>query len=98
MYMYIRRRRLVAGYKRGRPIEYSKATMFRGINDSDCCHGYGSRNKMAAMIQVQKTKQVKYGLEVPNGLTYQGWEPGGEYTKPFILKNVNLKTQKVKYK
>lgn len=51
---------------------------------------------MAATMQ--KTKLVKYGLEVPKGLTYQGWEPGGEYTKPLVLKNVNLKTQKVRYK
>jgi len=53
---------------------------------------------MSSLVQQQRIKQVKCGLEVPNGLVYQGWEPGGEYTKSFILKNVNLKTQKVKYK
>ncbi|XP_071942190.1 cilia- and flagella-associated protein 65-like [Antedon mediterranea] len=39
----------------------------------------------------------KYGIEVVNNLTWRGWEPGGEYTKHIVLKNVLVKTQKIKY-
>ena len=53
---------------------------------------------MAAATQQRSTKLTKFGLEVPLGLTYQGWEPGGEYTKHLVLKNVQLKTQKIRYK
>lgn len=53
---------------------------------------------MAAAVQLSRERVTKFGLEVPRGLTYQGWEPGGEYTKPLILKNVKLRTQRVRYK
>ena len=39
-----------------------------------------------------------YGLEVTEGITWQCWEPGREYTKNIMLKNVLVKTQKLKYK
>ena len=38
------------------------------------------------------------GIEVVKGLTWKGWEPGGEYTKNVVLKNVNVKTQKLKFR
>ncbi|XP_077997157.1 cilia- and flagella-associated protein 65-like [Glandiceps talaboti] len=38
-----------------------------------------------------------YGIEVVDGVTWKGWEPGAEYTKNIILKNVNVKTKKIKY-
>lgn len=41
---------------------------------------------------------TRCGLEAPRGLTYHSWEPGGEYTKTLTLKNVDLKTQKIKYR
>ena len=55
---------------------------------------------MATMATLPQNKPIKeiYGLEVPNHLTYQGWEPGGTYTKSLILKNVKLKTQKIKFR
>ncbi|EDO41855.1 predicted protein [Nematostella vectensis] len=40
----------------------------------------------------------KLGIEVNDDVTWQGWEPGGEYTKNIVLKNVQVKTQKLKYK
>lgn len=43
-------------------------------------------------------KHVEAGLEFPGILTYLNWEPGGEYTQPLILKNVNLTTQRIKFK
>ena len=49
-------------------------------------------------MPVQAERVNHYGIEVVNGVTWQGWEPGGEYTKQIVLKNVQIKTQKLKYK
>ncbi|XP_077974570.1 cilia- and flagella-associated protein 65-like [Styela clava] len=39
------------------------------------------------------------GLEVkPNEIIWRGWEPGEEYTKSLTLKNIHIKTQKIRYK
>ena len=38
------------------------------------------------------------GVEVLNNLEWQQWEPGGEYTQKLVLKNVNSKTKKLKYR
>lgn len=38
------------------------------------------------------------GIEVTNNLNWEHWEPGGEYTQKLILKNVNVKTKKLKYR
>ena len=39
-----------------------------------------------------------YGLEVNQCLVWKGWEPGKEYTKNIVLKNVNTKkTKKVEF-
>lgn len=46
----------------------------------------------------RSSKVTKFGLEVPSSLTYQGWVPGGEYTKQLVLKNVQLRTKKIRYK
>ena len=48
--------------------------------------------------RVNGSKANHYGIEVIKGLTWKGWEPGGEYTKHVILKNVKVKTQKLKYR
>jgi hypothetical protein len=48
--------------------------------------------------QLQILKNNYYGIEVINNVVWQGWEPGREYTKNIVLKNVNVKTQKIKYK
>eukprot|EP00794_Sanderia_malayensis_P017503 gene17503-19253_t len=47
-----------------------------------------------------KTQQFanRYGLEVSDGVVWQGWEPGGEYTKNITLRNVDIKTKKLKYR
>lgn len=55
-------------------------------------------NMMAAATIHRPSKITKFGLEVPSSLTYKGWEPGGEYTKQLVLKNVQLRTKKIKYK
>lgn len=46
----------------------------------------------------KKSKVKHYGIEVVKGVTWRGWEPGREYTKNVILKNVHVKTQKLKYR
>ena len=54
---------------------------------------------MAAAATIHRSSKVtKFGLEVPSSLTYQGWVPGGEYTKQLVLKNVQLRTKKIRYK
>lgn len=40
----------------------------------------------------------RFGIEVSDSVTWQGWEPGGEYTQQIVLKNVQIKTQKLQYK
>ena len=45
-----------------------------------------------------KSKYVQDGIEFPNKMMYLNWEPGGEYTQVMIMKNVNLSTQKIKFK
>lgn len=37
------------------------------------------------------------GIEVIEKIVWQGWEPGREYTKNIVLKNVKVKTQKIRY-
>ncbi|KAK3083386.1 hypothetical protein FSP39_021362 [Pinctada imbricata] len=49
-------------------------------------------------LSITTEKANYYGIEVVSGIVWQGWEPGREYTKNIILKNVNVKTQKIKYK
>jgi hypothetical protein len=55
---------------------------------------------MTAVMSQGKAGYVpkKLGIEVNDSVTWQGWEPGGEYTKHIILKNVQIKTQKLKYR
>lgn len=47
-----------------------------------------------------KAQQVmnKLGLEATEEIVWQGWQPGGEYTKSITLKNVDIKTKKLKYR
>ena len=48
--------------------------------------------------QLPAGKSIYHGIETVTQLTWIGWEPGKEYTKHVTLKNVRVKTQKVKYK
>ncbi|KAM7444065.1 hypothetical protein ABFA07_007249 [Porites harrisoni] len=50
-------------------------------------------------MPVQTQRSVNhFGIEVADSVTWQGWEPGGEYTQQIVLKNVQIKTQKLQYK
>lgn len=50
-------------------------------------------------MPVQTERSVNhFGIEVANSITWQGWEPGGEYTQQIVLKNVQIKTKKLHYK
>ena len=58
---------------------------------------------MAAALQHQKRAHAQLnnivcGIEAPKRLVYKGWEPGGEYTKRLVLKNVKVSAQKISYK
>ena len=46
----------------------------------------------------RRLKRVINGLELPSRLIYLNWEPGGEYTQSLMMKNIWLKTQKIKFK
>ena len=43
-------------------------------------------------------KRVIWGIEVAEKLHWKGWELGKETTRTLILKNLSLKTQKMKYR
>ncbi|EDV21132.1 uncharacterized protein TRIADDRAFT_60400 [Trichoplax adhaerens] len=38
-----------------------------------------------------------FGIEAPKQILWKGWEPGGEYTKQLVIKNSNVKTQKLQF-
>ena len=48
----------------------------------------------------RKERIRRFGFDTGDGLTWQAgkWEPGGEYTKTLIVKNVTTKVMKLKYK
>lgn len=43
-------------------------------------------------------KRVIWGIEVAEKLHWKGWELGKETTRTLVLKNLSLKTQKMKYR
>ena len=53
---------------------------------------------MPCAIEPKSCKVNHHGIETIPAVTYQGWEPGKEYTKNIVLKNVMVKTQKLTYK
>ncbi|XP_074643169.1 cilia- and flagella-associated protein 65-like [Tubulanus polymorphus] len=52
---------------------------------------------MPGIVALPSNKTCCFGIEVVTGITWQGWEPGKEYTRNLTLKNVKTKTQKLKY-
>lgn len=47
---------------------------------------------------IPKGKFRIHGLEVTESMEFTDWQPGREYTKNITLKNVQIKTQKLKYR
>ncbi|KAJ3030918.1 UNVERIFIED_CONTAM: hypothetical protein HDU68_007279 [Siphonaria sp. JEL0065] len=43
-------------------------------------------------------RKVHYGIDCADLVHFTHWEPGGEHVKNLIIKNVVMKTQKIKYK
>lgn len=39
-----------------------------------------------------------WGIDCAESLEWRGWEPGGEYVRSLVVKNVSTKSLKVKYK
>lgn len=56
------------------------------------------RTMPGVITQLPSGKNINYGIEAVNQLVWTGWEPGREYTKNIVLKNVRIKTQKLKFK
>ena len=50
------------------------------------------------ITQLPSGKSINYGIEAVIQLVWTGWEPGKEYVKNIVLKNVRIKTQKLKFK
>lgn len=48
--------------------------------------------------ETKKKKVVFWGIEVPETLTWRGWELGKEMIKHLTLKNVHGKAQKLSYR
>ncbi|KAL4217273.1 hypothetical protein ACF0H5_023724 [Mactra antiquata] len=49
------------------------------------------------VVEKSIAKPEDLGIEVTEKIVWQGWEPGQEYTKNIVLKNVKIKTQKIRY-
>ncbi|ORY53838.1 hypothetical protein BCR33DRAFT_674998 [Rhizoclosmatium globosum] len=43
-------------------------------------------------------RKVHYGIDCADLVHFTHWEPGGEHVKQLVIKNVVMKTQKIKYK
>lgn len=45
----------------------------------------------------KKKKTFQSGVQVPDKIDFTGWQPGFEYTKNLILKNLNSKNIRISY-
>ncbi|KAJ3300829.1 hypothetical protein HK104_000022 [Borealophlyctis nickersoniae] len=43
-------------------------------------------------------RRVQFGIDCAESVHFTHWEPGGEHVKQLVVKNVVMKTQKIKYK
>ena len=46
----------------------------------------------------RRHRRLQFGIDCAEYVHFHGWEPGGEYIKQLVVKNVAMKTQKIKYK
>lgn len=53
--------------------------------------------KSTGISPTQIDEQVVRGIEVNQKIVYHGWQPGKQYTKNIVLKNISVKTQKIKF-
>ena len=52
---------------------------------------------MANRVAARARAANFHGIEVVSELVWRGWEPGKEYTKHIVLKNVQLEPKKLRY-
>ena len=50
------------------------------------------------LATVRYERSQVWGIDCAEELEWRGWEPGGEYVRSLVVKNVSTKTLKVKYK
>ncbi|XP_066477298.1 cilia- and flagella-associated protein 65 [Tiliqua scincoides] len=64
------------------------------------CHVGSKQVRSLCESSVRKTKEknIFWGIEVVEALTWQGWSLGREFTKHLTLRNVCLKTQKLRFR
>jgi len=67
--------------------------------NTNLLHFQDVTDKMPGVVsQLPDGKTISHGVETVSQLTWIGWTPGKEYTKHILLRNLRVKTQKVKYK
>ena len=59
-----------------------------------------SRLRPAKPLPLTRAERIRrFGVDCGDGLTWvAGWQPGGEYTKQLIVKNVSKTVVRLKYK
>ncbi|KAJ3113713.1 hypothetical protein HDU96_003042 [Phlyctochytrium bullatum] len=46
----------------------------------------------------KRQRRIQFGIDCADVVHFTHWEPGGEHVKHLVIKNVVMKTQKIKYK
>lgn len=59
---------------------------------------YLFNNLKMALCPNPTAKMNNFGIETACIITWTGWVPGKEYTKTIVLKNLNIRAQKLKFK
>ncbi|KAK7113832.1 cilia- and flagella-associated protein 65-like isoform X2 [Littorina saxatilis] len=72
-----------------RPVSYS-ATLQRSS-------AKGEHTSPTGISPTHPDKQLVNGIELGQQIIYRGWEPGKEYTQNIVLKNVSVKSKKLKF-
>jgi hypothetical protein len=53
---------------------------------------------LPVVIQTRAERIAQFGIDCGNGLSWRGWEAGGDYQKVLYVRNVTTDVIKVKYK
>jgi len=53
---------------------------------------------LPVVIKSRAARIAEFGIDCGNGLTWRGWEGGGDYKKVLCVRNVTTDVIKIKYK
>ena len=48
-------------------------------------------------VMVPKDRSAVFGLECAQAIEWRNWRPGNEYDKVFVIKNIGIKSCRIKY-